>query len=244
MAFDDFAGQETGGGITDFTITVTNAFFAVDEKYSETVGSDVWFLNWEGTTDVEGHEVMDRDGFHLKWALLPDWLSTDGGLTVKSQSGKDKLGKAVARMMISATAAVEAAGLKDSPDNPFADPSDPKIASSWVGSVWFIEEVVKDFNNGMVARDLLPTKYLGQAVAGVAPAPVAATPAAPAPVAAVAPVAPVADLRAQVVALASSIGDHSAFVTAAMGLSGVAADPALVGEIVAPDGLWADAQKS
>lgn len=241
MSLEEFADQESGGGIDNYTFTVTNSYFAVDEKYSAKVGSDTFFLVWEGTSDVEGHEVMDRDGFHPKWALDPDWMSIDGGKTVKSQSGKDKLGKAAGRMMGAAANSVLEAGMGDSPDNPFADPSDPKIAASWVGTVWFITEVVKEFSNGMTARDQLPVKYLGKvgadAAAPVAPvAPVAAVPAA------ASATVPAADARAQVMVLAASIDNHAAFVTAAMGIPDVASDGVLVGEIVAPDGIWAAAQ--
>ena len=231
-SYDEFADQESGGGIDNYVITVSNAFFAIDEKYSEASGSDTYFLHWEGTSDVDGHEVMDRDGFHPKWALDPDWMSMDGGQTVKSQSGKDKLGKAVGRMMGAAANAVADAGFKESPESPFAPESaSPRKASTWVGTKWFMTEVVKDFGNGMTARDQLPTKYLGRSDVSGTPA------AAPAPT-----VVPDVDLRKTVEALAASIGDHAAFVTAAMATPGVASDAALVGEIVAPDGLWAKAQ--
>ena len=246
MSYDEFAEQESGGGITDFQFTVTNAFFAIDEKYSAASGADTHFLHWEGTSDVEGHEVMDRDGFHPKWALDPDWMTMDGGKTVKSQSGKAKLGKAAGRMMGAAANAVLEAGLKDSPDNPLnGPPGMSRIAETWVGTTWFISEVTKDFNNGMVANDDLPIRYIGKGVAvAAAPAPADTAPVAAAPVAAVpdAPAAP--DARAQVVALAGSIGDHAAFVTSAMGLPGVASDAVLVAEIVAPgpEGLWGQAQ--
>ena len=240
MSLDDFADQESGGGITDFTITVTNAYFEVDAKYSEAAGGgETLKLNWEGTTDVEGHEVMDRDGFHPSWTLDPDWMTLDGGKTVKSQSGKGKLGKAAGRMMGAAANAVLEAGFKDAPESPFNKPgADPKSAETWIGTTWFLTEVTKDFGNGMVARDQLPIRFIaaGETAGVAAPvAPVAAVPDASA--------VPVASVRDQVVVLAASIGDHAAFVTAAMAIPGVASDATLVGEIVAPTGLWAEAQK-
>jgi hypothetical protein len=186
---------------------------------------------------VEGHEVMDRDGFHPSWPLDPDWMTLDGGKTVKSQSGKGKLGKAAGRMMGAAANSVLEAGFKDSPESPFNKPgADPKSADTWVGTTWFISEVVKDFGNGMVARDQLPIRFVAAGgTVGVA------APAAVAPVVPIAAV-PAAGVRDQVVALAASIGDHAAFVTAAMAIPGVASDAALVSEVVAPDGLWAQAQ--
>ena len=239
MSWEEFGNQESEGGIKDFEMTVTNAFFAVDEAYSAAVGSDVFFLHWEGTTDVLGHEQMTRDGFHPKWALDADWISMDGGNTVKSQSGKGKLGKAAGRLCGAAFNSVQAAGIKaGDPSSPF-ESGTPREASVWIGSKWFIEEVEREWGNGMVSRDLLPTKYLGKGdvVAAVAAAPVAAAPVAAAP-------APVATpgLRESVTALAGSIGDHATFVTAAMAIPGVAGDAALVSEIVAPTGLWATAQ--
>ena len=240
MTWDEFADQESEGGIRDFTITVTNAFYAVDEKYSAAVGSDVYFLHWEGTTDVQGHEQMTRDGFHPKWATDPDWVSLDGGATVKSQSGKKKLGKAAGRMCGAASNSVIDAGVKpEDAANPFVTLT-PRDAAVWVGTSWFLSEIVKEYGNGMKATDLLPTKYLGNAGAATA-APVAAvTPTAPV---AAAPVAAGTNLlRTQVTALASSIADHSTFVTAAMAIPGVSADAALVSDIVLPTGLHAAAQ--
>lgn len=241
MSWEEFGNQESEGGIKDFEMTVTNAFFAVDEAYSAAVGSDVFFLHWEGTTDVTGHEQMLRDGFHPKWALDADWISMDGGATVKSQSGKGKLGKAAGRLCGAAFNSVSAAGIKaGDPSSPF-ETGTPRDANVWVGTKWFIEEVEREWGNGMVSRDLLPTKYLGKVdvAAPAAAAPVAAAPVAAAPAAA-APAAP--GLRDSVTALAASIGDHATFVTAAMAIPGVAGDAALVSEIVSPTGIWAEAQ--
>lgn len=262
-SLDDFADQESGGGIDNYVFTVTNAFFAIDDKYSAASGADTHFLHWEGTSDVEDHEVMDRDGFHPKWALDPDWVSMDDGKTVKSQSGKTKLGKAAGRMMGAAANSVLEAGFKDSPESPFApEAASPQVAATWVGTKWFMSEVIKDFGNNMTARDQMPVKYLGksdvaapvqapvqiQAVVtseATKAAPVTTTPApAPVPTTVPVPAAPATNLRVTVEALAASINDHAAFVTAAMATPGVAADAALVGEIVAPDGLWAQAQNS
>jgi hypothetical protein len=152
--------------------------------------------------------------------------------------------------MGAASNAVNDAGLKDSPDNPFAGPAGmSRIADIWVGTIWFLEEIEREWGSGFKSRDLIPAKYLGKVDGVVAAAPVAAVPAAaPAPAPAAAPVAaaPVAGapdlLRVQVTALAGSISDHATFVTAAMAMPGVAADGTLVSEIVAPDGLWAAAQ--
>ena len=237
MSWQEFGEQESAGGITDFEITVTNAFFAIDEKYSEAVGADVYFLNWEGTTDVVGHEQMTRDGFHPKWALDPDWMSLDGGATVKSQSGKGKLGKAVGRMMNVALQSINESGIdKDGPGNPFSKGT-PRDAVVWIGSKWFIEDVTTEFGNGMSSTDQMPTKFLGMVDGAVAATPVvSAVPAAPPPA------TPAPGLRDSVVAMAGSIPDHSAFVSAAMAIPGVSADAALVTEIVSPTGLWAAAQ--
>lgn len=248
MSWEEFGEQESAGGITDYEITVTNAFFAIDEKYSEKVGSDVFFLHWEGVTGVPGHEQMLRDGFHPKWATDPDWVSMDGGATIKSQSGKSKLGKAAGRMCVVAFASVGEAGVKKGdPQSPFNNGT-PRDAAVWIGSKWFMQDVTRDFGNGMKSTDTMPVKYLGlasvaAAPVAAAPTPVATTPApAPAPVAAAPAPTAAPGLRDQIVGLARSIDNHSAFVSAAMAIPGVSADAALVGEIVSPAGLWAQAQ--
>jgi hypothetical protein len=230
MSFDEFADQESGGGITDFTITVTNAFFEIDPNYSAATGSDTYFLHWEGTTDVEGHEQMTRDGFHPKWALDPDFMSMDGGKTVVSQSGKGKLGKAVGRMMGAASNALRDAGLKDSPESPFNKPgASPRDASVWIGTTWYLTEVTREFGNGMKATDQLPTKYITTG----APAPAAAPAAAPAPA------APADNaLRAAVIEVANAAANHGEFVSKAMAIPGVSADSQLTQEIVNPTGIY------
>lgn len=234
MSFEDFLDQESSGGIDKFTLTVTNAFFAIDPNYSEAVGADVYFLHWEGTTDVEGHETMTRDGFHPKWATDPDWMSIDGGKTVKSQSGKGRLGKAAGRMMTAAANAIVEAGLKDSPENPFNAPgASPQVAETWIGTTWFMEEVEREFGSGMKSRDLLPTKFIGTSDVSAAPA---APAAAPAPATSA---APATDLRAQVVAVANGAADHQSFMQAALAIPGVSSDSALVADIVNPSGIFA-----
>lgn len=246
MSFDDFLNQEGGGGINDYEITVTNAFFAVDEPYSAKAGAPHLKLHWEGTTDVEGHEQMTRESFHPSWILDPDWITMDGGKTVVSQSGKGKLGKATGRMMASAARAVEDAGMKDSPENPFNQPgADPKHAATWIGTRWFMTDVTREYGNGMSSTDQLPTKFLGTGAApAAAPAAPAAPAAAPAPVApapAPAAAAPASDpnLRAQVVALAQSAPDFGTFSSQAMMIPGVTADLELVKEITNPQGIFA-----
>lgn len=244
MSYDEFADQQSAGGFDQFDFEVTNAFFAIDEKYSAASGADTHFLVWEGISSVENYEQMTRDGFHPKWALDPDFVTLDGGATVVSQSGKAKIGRAAARMMSSAAAAVGEVGVKDTPQDPFAGPDGmSRIAATWVGTKWHMKEIEREFGNGMKARDLLPVAYLGKSGAPVAaaPAPVAAAVPAVAPAPAVAPVAaatPTVDLRSQVVAVANSVSEFSEFVTQAMSIPGVTSDPSLITAISNPAGIW------
>ncbi len=236
MSRDQFRDQSGGGGITNFTLTVTNAFFAEQPQYTEKTGSPTLFLHWEGISDVEGHEVMDRNGFHPSWAMDPDFVTPDGGRTILEQSGKKKrLGKNYGRMVEQMDIAT--ADLANTPNDPL-EIIDPRNASTYVGFKWRIDEITYDFEGNIGKRTfLMPVEFLGRADGGAVP-----TAAAPAPAATAAAPAPSAGegLVAALSALAASSANYAEFQKAALAIPGVSADSALVMKVVDQQGgFWA-----
>lgn len=241
---EELAGQEAVGGLSGFMLYVERATFAIDPQYSEKSGSDTYFLNWEGPTNLPDRPVMvNAEGqFHPKWALDPDFVSMDGGKTVQSQSGnKSKVGKAYGRMCKQATMATEA--YKDRADDPLTGVS-ALNAATWQGHTWLLENVDFDWGGEIGKRtELHPTQYIGagnltgatqtaQAPAA-APSPVAAAPVAPAPVA-----APVDVLRDQVIAIAQGSADFTSFKGAALALPGVTDRTDLLIDISDATKMW------
>lgn len=255
MSREEFLNQESAGGIANFVLTVDQAWFAPDADYTAKSGVDVHFLHWAGRTDLPDRPLMGEGDYHPKWSLDPDFVSTDGGTTVVSQSGrKQKVGKGYGRMCTQA--AKVTAHLAGTPED-FLDSADPKDARIWIGTQWRLDNVSYDYGGNIGKREeLMPVEYLGrvQAPTGVAGAPVTqftpppaqmpATAPQPAPVAAqaVAPApAPQNGVRGQVEALAASAADYRTFQQAALSIPGVAEDTALVNEVLdqGPGGLYA-----
>lgn len=236
MSRQDFMDQESSGGLANFTLTVDEAYFAIDQQYSERAGGDVYFLHWTGRTDIPDRPLMSSADFHPKWSLDPDFVSLDGGKTVVSQSGrKNKVGKAYGRMCAAAATATDR--LKDTPED-FLAGADPKDASIWVGTTWRLDNITRDWGGEIGKRDeLMPVEYIGKA--GAAPAAPTA-PAAAAPIPAAAP-AQNGGVRQSIEALASGAADYRTFQQAALQIPGVADDTALVQEILdsGPTGLYA-----
>lgn len=223
MARSDYANAESSGGLRNFVLTVTNAFFAVDPNYSAKVGADTHFLHWEGTSDVESYPVMDSTGFHPKWSLDTDFMSADGGKTVISQSGKgERVGKAYGRMCKAAADLTE--HLAGTPED-FLEKGSPLDASIWVGTMWRMDDV--EFGSGQYkTTQLMPVEFVGFADSGApASAPAAATGESP--------------LRQQVIDLAKASADYVSFQKAALALPNVTSDPGLVTEIATPTGIYA-----
>lgn len=260
MSREEMYDQESGGGLRNFILRVDEALFAIDEKYSEATGSDVYFMHWGGQTNLPDRPIMQAVAgeFHPKWALDPDFISTDGGKTVVSQSGrKKKVGKAYGRLCVDAATITEA--LKGTPADPFGSSISPRDASLWLGTVWRIDEVTREFGGQIKpVNELTVVEYLGRdlnpmTLAEVTAAP-AAAPAAP-QAAAVAPqavaTAPVAApvgngtveaLRAELLASAIQASDYRAWQGQWIADARVRENPELLVEIANPSaGIWATA---
>lgn len=241
MARDEFQGQEGGGGITDFTFTVTDAYFASDPKYAEAGGGDVVFLHLLGTSDVEGRETMGADDFHPSFSLAEHWTTVDGGKTVtSSKSGNPRLGKYYGKFCTRVIDLTEHVANTD--QDPLAGANTPRSAATWIGTKWFFENETFDYGNIGKFDHLMPTQFLGIERAGAAPA--AAPQAAPA--AAQAPAAPPAggeSLRDKVIALAHSAPTYQVFQKTALAVDGVINDSQLLEDIAnETSGIWAQVQ--
>lgn len=252
MSRDDFLNAESSGGLAGFEFTVDDAFFAIDEKYSEKVDKPTYFLHWVGRSNAQNHEIMDASGFHPKWAVDPDFSSLDQGKTVESPTKGKKLGKAAGRMM--KNAAVATKHLTDTPED-FLAGADPRDASIWVGTRWIMDNVETDFGGTIGAiTELMPTQFLGTAQQGqqqlaAVPTPPPAAPQAPQ----AAPAAPQAqtngngDIRSEIIALAAQHTDYRVFQAAALQkiqAAGAVTDSALLSDVASEGGIWAQVHGS
>ena len=240
MARDDFEGQSGGGGLSDFTFEVTDAYFgnspALDEIASEREGHDVtiMLLHLIGKTDDDNQPILDHDGFHPSYQLTEDWVTSDGGksVTYEGSRAKPRLGKKYGAF-VDRVLEITAELAESSPDeDPLGGDANPKIAATWIGTKWYMED--EPYNWDFEGRKgtsskLMPTKFLGRFDVDAA-----ATPAA-----AAAPAADNGTLRASVEALAKSTGDYASFQTAALSLPNITDDTALLAEIANPDGIYA-----
>lgn len=256
MAREDF--ETEGGLVDDYTITVTDAYYAAPPDYAD--GTKL-FLHWVGTTDVESQPIMDRDGYHPSWKCGDGWESIDGGKTavhpIKSAGGKtakfhpnSAAGELVTRMV---------AITSDDEGNPTYSPDplvaiSPTDATTFVGTSWKMMNEERVFTIGGVDHRttwVFPYEYLsgpGAATAEPAPAPAPAEPAAePVPAAepAAAPASPASDkvLQIKLLAAAKKAGDHAEFMEAALAIEGVTEDEEILGQIIdeTESGLYAQA---
>lgn len=231
MARSDLQGQTGGGGIVDFDITVTDAWFGFSEALNQAAGEDILLLHWTGTTNLEERPVLDEAGFHPSWKLSNKWEAVDGGKSVRFVGGgKQAFGKSYGRLCEQAFALTEA--VADTDADPFKD-AHPKDASAWIGTKWHMDEVEFEFGGSIgTVRELQPVAYLGK---GDVAAPVStAAPAA----AAAAPAASNGDLRATVENLARSMDNYADFQKAALAIPGVAADGGLLMDIANQAALY------
>lgn len=228
MARSDLQGQTGGGGIVDFDITVTDAWFGFSEALNQAAGEEILLLHWTGTTNLESHPVLDETGYHPSWKLSNKWEAADGGKSARFVgSGKEAFGKAYGRLCEQAFNLTE--GVADTDQDPFVGANHPRDASVWIGTKWHMDEVEFEFGGSIgTVRELQPVAYLGKADGA---------PSAPA-AAAAAPAASNGDLRATVENLARSMDSYPDFQKAALALPGVAADGTLVMDIANQAALY------
>lgn len=241
LARDDFAGQSGGGGVNNFTFTVTDAWFGKSDRFSEKTGLDTIFCHWVGTTDLEDErfQTLDQDGFHPSFNLGEDWVPSADGKTVKydGPSRKPRLGKWYGRL---SDAVVELTDhVANTDQDPLAGSNHPSDATIWIGTQWYMEEIERDFGQMGKASHLMPTKYLGKVAVSASPTPADGT----SPVAA-SPSTNGAgsDPRSTVELLAKSAATYAEFQSLALQVPGVTSDPALIADIADESKLYASAK--
>lgn len=227
MAREDLQGQTGGGGIVDFDLEVTDAWFGLSEAFEEAVpGANQIFLHWVGKTDLEDRPVLTEDGFHPSWKVGPDWEIRDGGKSIEYVgTGKARFRKSMGRLCDQVFEITEDVANTD--QDPFKD-HHPKDATAWIGTKWHMDEVHYDFSGGFESDDLMPVQFLGK---GEVSAPAASAESASA--------SSNGDLREQVENLARNLPDYQTFQAAALQIPGVAADGELVADIADESKLYA-----
>lgn len=231
----------------DFDAAIVNSYFGTDARYNN---GETMLLKWEITG-------LDNEGIAFEDTLLitvgKGWESTDGGQTIRHESGNPKkffnANSHYGAILDRTIKGLQIGNVLEGRGTPFQ-------ASVWTGLNFHFKRESKDYTidgEAKVSNKVMPTAFNGEgAVPAAAPAAAAApatapTPAPAAATPAAAPTAPAADpsevgVRALLKAAAITSATHAEFVDKALAIDGVVTNEGLMSEIVNEADFFAKAK--
>ena len=220
--FEELWSTETGLP-DDFELTITEAAFEYDERY---MNGEIPLLVWRGYTGNDPADVINPP---IKFATGSGWTVAEGGRKVVSDTGKTKFHRSswVGRLVDRVMSFPEAKAV-------LVKRGAPTDASVWVGTRWHMKREVVNYGGSIGEREhLMPVKFLGvvqvQPTQSVAPAPSGASPTSQA----------ASGLDETMIALARTCSTHEEFKTKAISVPGAIQNPAVLQQILDPNGYWA-----